>query len=354
MLTRITGIRSLLLSVLAALCAPQSANAHHSVAGFFDANTQVEIEGVVANVRWRNPHTVFIVDVMNDDGTVTEWKIESGALGVLRSRGLAREFVQIGDEVKILGDKSLRGRPEMFARNMLLANGQEVLLTVPSRAYFSLQQEGGLLEAEFDPEVVAAARANANGIFRVWSTDFAARRRGPRPRMFTGGYPLKPDAKAVQEQYDAGDTALLGCFDWTMPRLMANPLPVEFIDQGSSILVKFEENDERRVIYLDDTEAPGELSRMGFSTGRGENGSLVVETTGITPERLDNLGTPFSDEIRLLEKFTVTDDGNRLDYKVQVSDPNTFTASFEESRFWEWRPEIVVGAYICEQDQNLQ
>ncbi len=354
MIARIPRFSSLLLSALALFCLPLPAIAHHSIAGFFDANTQVEIAGVISRVRWRNPHTVFIVDVTNDDGSVTEWKIESGALGVLRSRGLARQFAQVGDDVKILGDKSLRGRPEMFARNMLLANGQEVLLTVPSKAYFSLQQEGGLLEAEFDPEVVAAARANANGIFRVWSTNFAARRRGPRPRMFTGGYPLKPEAKAIQEQYDAGDTALLGCFDWTMPRLMANPLPVEFIDQGNSILVKFEENDERRVIYLDDTEAPDELTHMGFSTGRWENGALIVETTGITPERLDNLGTPFSDEIRLLETFTVVDDGNQLNYNVQVSDPNTFTESFEESRFWEWRPEIVVGAYICEQDQNLQ
>ncbi len=350
----IARIRPLLFAAVLLAGLPQTATAHHSVAGFFDANTQVEIAGVITRVRWRNPHTVFVVDVTNDDGTVTEWKIESGALGVLRSRGLAREFVQVGDNVKILGDKSLRGRPEMFARNMLLANGQEVLLTVPSKAYFSLQQEGGLLEAEFDPEVVAAARANANGIFRVWSTNFAARRQGPRPRMFTGGYPLKPEAKAIQEQYDAGDTALLGCFDWTMPRLMANPLPVEFIDEGDRIRVRFEENDERRVIHLDDTRAPGELSRMGFSTGRWEGETLVVETTGITPERLDNLGTPFSEDIHLLERFTVTENGNRLEYNVRVTDPNTFTESFEENRFWEWRPEIVVGSYICEQDQSLQ
>ena len=95
-------IRSLLLSALAVVCIPQPAVAHHSVAGFFDANTQVEIEGLISRVRWRNPHTVFIVDITNDDGSVTEWKIESGALGVLPSRGLAREFVQAGDNVKIL------------------------------------------------------------------------------------------------------------------------------------------------------------------------------------------------------------------------------------------------------------
>lgn len=229
------SIRSLLVSAFFLCCMQPAAMAHHSVAGFFDANTQVEIAGVISRVRWRNPHTVFIVDVTNDDGSVTKWEIESGALGVLSYRGLAREFVQAGDNVKILGDKSLRGRPEMFVRN------------------------------------------------------------------------------------------------------------------------KFEENDERRVIHLDDTPAPGKLSRMGFYSGRWQDeNTLVVETSGIAPERLDNLGTPFSDEISLLETFTVAEDGNRLKYYVRVSDPNTFTEPFEEARFWEWRPEIVVGAYICEQDQSLQ
>ena len=348
-------IRSLLLPAFLIACMPQTATAHHSVAGFFDPNTQVEIEGVITRVRWRNPHTVFVVDVTESDGTVTEWKIESGALGVLRSRGLAREFVQVGDNVKILGDKSLRGRPEMFARNMLLANGQEVLLTVPSKSYFSLQQDGGLLEAEFDPEIVAAAKANADGIFRVWSTNFASRRGPGASRILQGGYPLRAEAKAIQARYDAGDAALLGCTDWTMPRLMANPLPIEFIHEGNRILVKFEENDERRVIHLDDGGEPGERTRMGFSTGRWEDdNTLVVETTNITPERLDNLGTPFSEALHLLERFTVAADGSRLDYTIRYTDPNTFTESFEESRFWEWRPEIVVGAYICEEDQALR
>ncbi|MEM9208993.1 MAG: DUF6152 family protein, partial [Pseudomonadota bacterium] len=257
--------RSLLLLSVVVLSKPQIAAAHHSVAGFFDPNSQVEIAGVITRVRWRNPHTVFVVDVTERDGTVTEWKIESGALGVLRSRGLAREFVQEGDNVKILGDKSLRGRPEMFARNMLLANGQEVLLTVPSRAYFSLEQNGDLLESEFDPDIVAAARAKANGIFRVWSTDFASRRGPGASRILQGGYPLREEAKAVQAQYDAGNTALLGCTDWTMPRLMANPLPMEFVDEGNRILVRFEENDERRVIHLSDTNVPDARTRMGFS-----------------------------------------------------------------------------------------
>lgn len=331
----------------------READAHHSVAGFFDPNERVEIEGVVSRIRWRNPHTVFIIDVTNDDGSTTEWMVESGALGVLRSRGLAREFVNVGDTVKILGDKSLRNRPETFARNMLLASGDEVLLTVGSRPHFSEQTDGGLLESEFDPEIIAAAKADADGIFRVWSDSFERRRRGGR--MFTGGYPITDEAKAVQEEYDSGEEYLLGCTDWTMPRLMANPLPMEFTRDGDTIIQQFEENDERRVIHMDPAaSASGPRTRMGFSKGRWEGGVLIVETTHVTPERLDNLGTPFSEDMHLVERFTLSEDETRLDYTIVVTDPFTFTEPFEQSRYWSWRPEIIVGSYACDEDQELR
>lgn len=345
-------LRPLLAVWLLLLSASDSAIAHHSVAGFFDPGTQIEIEGVITKIRWRNPHTAFYVGVTEADGTVTEWSIESGALGVLRSRGLAHEFVKVGDFVKILGDKSLRSKTQMFARNMLLTSGEEVLLTVPSRPYFSVENDAGLLEAEFDAEVVAAATANAKGIFRVWSDNFDVRRRGGR--IFTGDYPLKDEAKAIQARHNPGETTLLGCTEWTMPRLMANPLPMEFVDEGDRIVVRFEENDEERVIHLDSGMKPEDQTQMGFSTGRWEGATLVVETTHIMPERLDDLGTPFSADLHLLERFTPTDDGSRLDYTIKVTDANTFHEPFEQSRFWEWRPEIVVGRYECDQDQELR
>ena len=127
-------MRKVLIGLVFIALLQQISFAHHSVAGFFDSNDLVEIEGVIRKVRWRNPHTVFLVDVTEASGEVTTWTVESGALGVLRSRGLAREFVQVGDRVKILGDNSLRSRPEMFARNMLLSNGKEVLHNISLKA----------------------------------------------------------------------------------------------------------------------------------------------------------------------------------------------------------------------------
>ena len=334
---------------------PAVAFAHHSVAGFFDPEKTVEIEGVVKKVMWRNPHTVFEVDVTSGSGEVVTWHIESGALGVLRSRGLAREFVLPGDHVRVMGDSSLRSDHEMFARNMLLRDGKEVILTAGSRPYFSVEREGEILAPEFDDDVTAAARENADGIFRVWSTDIDDRS-SDRLKMFDGSYPLLQEAAAVRAAYDPGDQALLGCTKWTMPRLMRNPLPMEFVRSGENILQRFEEDDNVRVIYMNDsaTNEPRERSALGYSRGHWDGDILVVETSRLVPERFDNHGTPFSEALQLHERFSVSDGGNRLDYELKVTDPKTFPEPLEMRRHWDWRPEIVVGAYNCEEDQQLR
>ena len=350
--TRMPRLATLLLVLLVS---PGIARAHHSVAGFFDPASQVEIEGIVQKVSWRNPHTVFLIDVAGESGDITTWTIESGALGVLRSRGLAREFVQPGDHVRILGDSSLRSRPELFARNMLLGNGKEVMLTAGSRPHFSQDNQQGMLEAEFDQSVTDAAIQNADGIFRVWTTNIE-QRPIPGVRFLSGPHPLTEAAKAIRANYDASDEALLGCTGWSMPRIMANPLPMQFEREDGRIIQRFEENDSVRVIHMDSDPAdvPDEPTSFGYSVGHWEGATLVVVTTRVQPERLDNAGRPFSADMHLLEHFTASEDGQQLDYRLRIEDPQMFTEVIEVGRHWDWRPEIQVGAYECQKDQQLQ
>lgn len=334
---------------------PAVSFAHHSVAGFYNPAKTTEIEGVVKRVHWRNPHTVFEVDVTSDTGEVVTWRIESGALGVLRSRGLAREFMQPGDQIRIMGDSSIRSDHEMFARNILLPNGKEVVLTAGSFPYFSVENDGDILEAIYDEDVTAAARENADGIFRVWSTD-VDNRSSDRLKMFDGNYPLLATAIAARASYDTGDVALRGCTKWSMPRLMTNPLPMEFLRSGENILQRFEEDDNVRTIYMngDGTGSSVEPSALGYSMGHWAGETLIVETSRLIPDRFDNQGTAFSAEIHLTEHYSLSENGNMLDYVLKMSDPKTFSEPFEKPRHWEWRPEIVVNAYNCDQDQQLQ
>jgi hypothetical protein len=341
-------------ATLPLLAFPIVAPAHHSVAGFFDPNRQIEIEGIVTATSWRNPHVIFEIDVAESSGGVTSWTVESGGLGIFQARGLDRAFLRVGDDVTFLGDASLRGRSEMFARNLLL-DGKEVLLTISSRRYFSLREDGQLLESAYDEEIEQAARRDADGIFRVWSADFDEKPASAFT-LFGGDYPLSSEAEAIRSEWDPSDSSLLGCPEWSMPRLMNNPLPIEFVRQGDDILLRAEEHDSERLIHMNPNPArvPGVHSLLGYSTGRWDHDSLIVETTEIAANRLDGRGTPHSASIRLLERFTPTSDGSRLDYRVTITDPNTFTEPFDAERYWIWRPEIVVRRYACGEERQLR
>ncbi|MDX1440129.1 MAG: DUF6152 family protein [Rubricoccaceae bacterium] len=348
---------SLLCSAIGLLSVPSSTSAHHSTAGFFDRNSLVEIEGIVARIQWRNPHTVFEIDVQNQSGETVRWRVESGALGVLRAQGLSSDFIGEGDRVSILGDESLRGLPEMFARNILLASGEEILLTLGARPYFS-EQDAAVTRASgsFDDGIAAEARANADGIFRVWSSIPQDLVRVPGNSVFTGqqiaAFPYTARGRQIRDEWDPGAEFILGCTEWTMPRLMNNPLPFEFVRQGQDIVIDFEEDDNQRVVHMNAAmPAAVQPSRMGYSTGYWEGESLVVNTRFINESSYE---FPVSLEAEVREVFTPNAEGTELHYEVRHTDPVMLTEPVRHERYWFWRPEIRVERYACEEEQLIE
>ena len=341
-------------TVFLVLFAPLASFAHHSTRGFFDPDVKIEIQGLITAVTWRNPHTVFELDVQNGNGEVTQWHVESGALAVLRAQGLTSEILKVGDNVKILGDQSTRNLPEIFARNILLANGQEVMLTLGAEEYFSSQDEVELLAGSYDEESTAIARRKAHGIFRVWSRIGEGLR--INASIFSDSaidnFPFTDHGRAIRDQWDPGADFILGCTDWNMPRLMNNPLPMEFLQEGENIVIRFEEGDNRRTIYMnqDTANAPRENTLMGYSVGEWDGETLLVRTTNILENSYE---LPVSSEVELLETFKPSADGSTLDYEIVVTDPVMLESPVTQRTTWTWRPEISVRSYACEVEQEV-
>jgi len=59
-----------------------------------------------------------------------------------------------------------------------------------------------------------------------------------------------------------------------------------------------------------------------------------VTTTRINWPYFDNIGTPQSENVEMLETFTVSEDQARLDYRLTVTDPGTFTEPAVFERHW--------------------
>jgi hypothetical protein len=73
-----------------------SAGAHHSVAGQFDNSKHTKITGTISKIDWINPHTYIYLDVKDDKGTVTTWRLESLPTAMLRKAGLTSEMLIAG------------------------------------------------------------------------------------------------------------------------------------------------------------------------------------------------------------------------------------------------------------------
>jgi hypothetical protein len=252
--------------------------------------------------------------------------------------------VRVGDRVTIAGSPSMRNRPEILARAVLLPNGYEFNFG-SANAYFPAGKAGRVVGAVKVDSNVAAAKAKADGLFRVWSTIMSDPAAFP---MFKGGYPLTAAGRAGLAKWNPRDNSLLKCGTKGTPLIMISPLPMEFIRKGETIVMRLEEYDTVRTIHMNPKAvAPARHTLYGFSRGRWEGTTLVVETDHIAAGYFDHEGTPQSDQIKTVERFIPNADYTRLDYTLTTTDPVNFTRPFELKRYFVWKPENRVHPYEC-------
>ena len=87
-----------------------TAAAHHS-ASMFDPMKLIELTGVVKEFQYTNPHSWLLVDVPNEDGSVTTWGFEAEGPSTLMRAGIRLSTLPPGTEITIRGNPMKDGRP---------------------------------------------------------------------------------------------------------------------------------------------------------------------------------------------------------------------------------------------------
>jgi hypothetical protein len=101
--------------------------AHHSFAAEFDASRPVTLKGVVTRIEWTNPHAHVFLEVKDDQGLMTNWKLEMGSPTVLVTQcGWTARTLHVGDEVTVEGAMAKDGSTTANARVFTLAGGRRV------------------------------------------------------------------------------------------------------------------------------------------------------------------------------------------------------------------------------------
>ncbi|MDE0001519.1 MAG: DUF6152 family protein [Rhodospirillaceae bacterium] len=327
---------------MALLALPIAVLAHHSMAEF-DRTVTLELEGELLNVSWTNPHVLLRLSTTDENGNEAIWELESNAVSAQRRRGLTGDLVEVGQQVRIAGSPSTRRDAYLQVHNILRPDGVELLMGGGRVARWSENTIGGDPWSA-DPEKAAAARGE--GIFRVWSRAIGTWYFGAD----RGGYRLTPEAAAASAAWDdIEDNPILDCVPPGMPALIGNPYPMEFVQVGDVIELRFEEFDLVRRIHLDSTVDPADVaaSPLGYSAGTWEGDTLMVTTTRINWPYFDRVGAPQSTDVVVEEAFRAVDDGEGLEYTMTVTDPSTLLEPFVWEAAWEWRRGEEVGRYDC-------
>ena len=343
-----------------------NAFAHHGIANF-DFNKDVAITGTVAKLTFVNPHSWLYVNVPGPNGQATEWRCEMRSATVLRRSGWSQDMFVTGSQVSVTGVPDRNEPNTCYLGTITFADGT-------SMDRYGQRQKAETAVAQSRPERLPNGDPNING-------DWAGEQRvmtdrsgisgalvpisvadtlapGAVPdggRAFPGsrGTPEAAADDAIRAAWsrpsalpltEAGRRAAEG-FDPSSPdnpRLRCEPTNILF-DWGFETFTNRITQDENviriqygtpgidRTIHLNETEHPANIEPTveGHSIGRWESDVLIVDTVGFKPGVLSaDSSMMHSDQVHVVERFTLDRERNALRREYVATDPSYFTGEF--------------------------
>jgi hypothetical protein len=193
------------------------------------------------------------------------------------------------------------------------------------------------------------SRPNLSGIWQAlgtanWDLEAHAAEAGPAPMLGAlvavppgpgfvvgGEIPYLPGALATRKANRENrwtDDPEIKCFMPGVPRANYMPYPFQIVQGTDKIMMTYEYADAVRIVHLDDPgEAPAD-SWMGWSIGRFEGDTLVVDVTAQRADTwLDRSGNYHSNELHVVERYTLRSPDVLL-YEATLEDPKVFSRSW--------------------------
>jgi hypothetical protein len=176
---------------------------------------------------------------------------------------------------------------------------------------------------------------------------------------------LKPEAQKHRDAYlqaikegkvyrdDIGQ-----CWPAGVPIIMTRVWPIAMIQLPTAIYMISEFMNSMRVVYLDGRKHtdPDIVVRTfnGESIGHWEGDTLVVETKNFTadPHHWIDQGVPASDELRIVERIRLINNGNALEITMTLTDPKNWDGEWTGTRRWNRVNDIDIEEVECLPDLN--
>ena len=146
----------------------------------------------------------------------------------------------------------------------------------------------------------------------------------------TGGLPYQPWAKDHMARKGPADDPYTRCLTPGGPRMHILPTMKKIVQTPAMLVLLNEYNTNYRQVFLDGRRLPVDPQPTwnGYSTGRWEGDTLVVESNGFRDDQwLDAAGSPLTSAANVIERFRRPAYG-RLQIEITVDDPKAYTRSW--------------------------
>jgi hypothetical protein len=328
--------------IAAAACLfPAIAGAHHSNAPHYDRNRPIEIEGVVEEFEFVNPHVFLHIAVEDESGQTEVWSCEMQAANTLRRIGWTAEQFVVGESVKISGIAARRDPLGCSFDSAVMADGTVV------------ERSGEIVRPETteEKERVAFLEGGVPNLAGPWRRDQRRPQGGPGPQS------AAPDddrftaaGLAANAGYDQRfDDPSFECSAASIPRAWGEPgTPTEILQFDDRVEIRHEYMDTVRTIRLGREHEDDLTPRpYGHSIGWYEGTTLVIDTIGFTAGVLTpHPGILHSDALHVVERLTVNPDEPSLDLQWTAEDPEYFNGAISGSTHY--IPSLyAVSVYGC-------
>jgi hypothetical protein len=125
------------------------------------------------------------------------------------------------------------------------------------------------------------------------------------------------------------------------------------IVQTPGLIVMLRESLTYRQVFLDGRELPKDPNPawMGYSVGRWEGDTLVVESTGYTDRKWLESGYPHTENMRVTERFHRGDFGH-LTEDATFSDPGAYEKPWTVKTEMRYLPDTDLLEYVCAENEK--
>lgn len=310
----------------------QALHAHHSFSATFNDDVVITVEGVVTEFSFKNPHVLVYFDVLNDDGTSTQWVSEGAAATNFRGRGWGSKTLQPGTVIRVSGNATHNGSPmvSMMTVDILDPESKQItesLLENTAREgehfadaeFFSGSNASGEIIKVTTPLKLTNGMPNISG---AWATNGGGSLPGPIVPILS----YNETGKATQDAFKFENDPQVFCdHPGVVRQAGTTPLPFTITQLDDKIVIEYEEYGGRREIpYATELPAPGVKTHLGDAIAWVDGDAIVIQTVNLLENLVSPEGTYVSDQAWSIETFRRNDNqahGSVLDYTMITHDP---------------------------------